>query len=312
MKAEVIAHSVTDLSIEMVTWELECPRFIWAEMLTHGRLSKNASSSRAIPNKRLTQDILDHTAMPVFWGGNKPGMQAGEEIDAQVQDPITGEMLSREDAWKRAASYGVAWARAFHEAGYHKQLSNRLCENLGHIRAVVSGTELENFFNLRCHPDAQPEINALARMMRSSLRKSEPRLLKNEEWHLPYVTLEDRQKLVKIVLQSDKLKGATITQVAEIANGLARLVSAARCARVSYKTFHGTTSTLEEDLKLCRQLALSVPGHWSPFQHQAKPDFLIDGKWAHPEMRGNLIGMQRSRELFEANHAEMVELLESF
>ena len=98
MKAEVIAHSVTDLSIEMVTWELECPRFIWAEMLTHGRLSKNASSSRAIPNKRLTQDILDHTAMPVFWGGNKPGMQTGEEIDAQVQDPITGEMLSREDA----------------------------------------------------------------------------------------------------------------------------------------------------------------------------------------------------------------------
>lgn len=310
MKAEVLSHSISDVGVELITWTVECPRFIWAEMLTHGRLGKNASSSRAIPNKRLTQDILDNTAMPVYWGSNKSGMQAGEEIDNPVQDPITGEMLPREEAWKRAASYGVAWARAFHEAGYHKQLSNRLCENLGHIRAVISATEVDNFFNLRCHPDAQPEINKLACMMRRTMRNSVPKALAVGEWHLPYVSKEDKEALAKRVVAHPSTQGLSVTAIAEVANGLARLVSAARCARVSYKTFHGNTSTLEEDLKLCRQLALSVPGHWSPFQHQGTPDVLVNGKWEHPELFGNFVGMKRSRELFEADHAGMVKLLE--
>lgn len=310
MKANLIRHSVSPFNVQIMTWEIEMPRFVWSEMQTHGRLGKNASSSRAIPVGRLTQDILDNTAMPVFWGSKKRGMQAGEEIDTPVTDPITGEVLSREEAWKRAASYGVAWARAFDEAGYHKQLANRLCENLGHIRAVITATEVDNFFDLRCHPDAQPEIQKIARMMRSSMKASVPDKLEIGEWHLPYISQDDVKRLVNIAVTAPSMKGKSISEITETARGLARLVSAARCARVSYKTFHGNVSRLDEDLELCKKLALTVPGHWSPFQHQGTPDTLKDGKWEHPEMFGNFVGMMRSRELFEADMNGMKKLTE--
>src|SRR5688500_8580890 len=46
-------------------------------------LSRNASSSRAIPVEKLIQDILDDPAEPLFWGKNIAGMQAREELSAE-------------------------------------------------------------------------------------------------------------------------------------------------------------------------------------------------------------------------------------
>ena len=55
------------------------PRFIHAEFMTHRQFSRNASSSRAVPIGRVIQEVMDDTAMPVSWGKNQPGMQAGDK-----------------------------------------------------------------------------------------------------------------------------------------------------------------------------------------------------------------------------------------
>jgi thymidylate synthase ThyX len=46
--AKIIAHSITEDGKEIITWELEYPRFIHAEFMTHRLFSRNAASSRAI------------------------------------------------------------------------------------------------------------------------------------------------------------------------------------------------------------------------------------------------------------------------
>lgn len=300
-KTDFFVVESIDLVGEEMTYDLEIagefPNFFADGIVVHN--SRNASSSRAIPNKKLTQDILDNTAMPVFWGGNQSGMQAGDEINALVQCPITGELLSREEAWRRAAASGVAWARAFSAAGYHKQLSNRLCENLGHIRAVITATEVDGFYNLRCHEDAQPEIQKLATLMRNAHYRSKPVKIGADGWHLPYVTPEDIAELTRIV--SKKMEGdhSDFLLIIQKVNLLARMVSAARCARVSYKTFHGVTSTLKEDLALCSKLIGSEPGHWSPFEHQATPQILYKDEYLGKEFSGNFVGWSQSRKMIE-------------
>lgn len=206
--------------------------------------SRNASSSRAIPVKRLLDDIYLDPALPIHWGKNRPGMQAREEHEAYVKDPYTGEMLHREAAWGRARAAQLLWAQAFDEAGYHKQVVNRRAENDGHINVVVTATEWANFFKLRLHPDAQPEINELARVMKEAMDTSPQHV---SDIHLPYVRLEERKFHPFEVLAK---------------------LSSARCARVSYLTHEGKAPDFDADMKLAEQLLSSE--HMSPFEHAAR------------------------------------------
>lgn len=68
---------------------LRYPRFIHAEFMTHRAFSRNAASSRAIPVKKMIDDILADTAMPIHWGANQKGMQADQECDAKIDLEVT-------------------------------------------------------------------------------------------------------------------------------------------------------------------------------------------------------------------------------
>ena len=46
--AKMVAHSIAN-AIPIMTMELQYPRFIHSEFMTHRMFSRNASSSRAIP-----------------------------------------------------------------------------------------------------------------------------------------------------------------------------------------------------------------------------------------------------------------------
>jgi thymidylate synthase ThyX len=278
--AKVICDSISTDGIRLSTLQLRYPKFIHAEFMTHRVFSRNASSSRAIPVERLIKDVMNDPAYPTSFGRNKRGMQAGEEIDELIEYDGLGKLSCRE-VWDLAREDAVGSAKIFARAGVHKQVVNRLLEPFCHINVVVTATEWDNFLALRCHPDAQPEMQDLAMKMREALNASDPQLLRQGEWHLPYAPSDDGC--------GHKIKWDEILDNVVIAIQ----VSVARCARVSYLTQDGRIPTIEEDLALYDRLVGSRPLHASPAEHQATPDPMEE----RPDLHGNLRGWCQFRKM---------------
>ena len=257
ISAKIIKDSISaNTQTRLVTMELEYHRYIHSEFMTHRVFSRNASSSRAIPVEKLLKQVHDDPMIPVHWGSNKPGMQAGEEL-------TNTELLEVRGLWLQAASNTAAIVDSMQKLGLHKQVANRLLEPFLSIKVVVTSTEWDNFFHLRNHKDAQPEIQELARCMKEAMDNSTPETLEFGEWHLPYVSDEE----MSIMDMEDAIRA-----------------SAARCARVSYLNHDKTECTLAGDIKLFNMLAIRPyddgkghtmdkddPVHLSPLEHQASP-----------------------------------------
>ena len=251
--AKIIADSISDAGDRLTTLQLIYPRFIHAEFLTHRLFSRNASSSRAIPVAKMIEMVRNNPAMPIHWGQNQAGMQAAAELN--VPQKYVAQVR-----WREAAQQAARIAEEMMELGLHKQVANRILEPFQHIQVVLTATEFSNWEELRAHPDAQPEIQDLARQIQSVMAGSTPKLLEHGEWHLPYVT-DDTWANINEFCHNDQ----------EEAVELARKVSAARCCRVSYLKHDGTKSSIADDLDLCEKLAGARPIHASPFEHQGTP-----------------------------------------
>ncbi len=253
ISAKVIADSISVLDERLTTFVLTYPRFIHSEVLTHRVLSRNASSSRAIPVAKMMAAIRDNPAVPEFWGANQAGMQAAVELSDYYDDETyrdTGSYLSpRERAkerWIRARDEALASVALFEQIGLHKQIANRVLEPWMHITVICTATDWENFYWLRTDKAAQPEFRILAERMLIAHNASEPVTLEIGQWHLPFVKPEEGFNLED-----------------------ARKASVARTARVSYNNHDGTAPDLAKDVELHDRLA--VGGHMSPFEHQATP-----------------------------------------
>lgn len=269
--AKIIEDSISYTNKRITTFQLMYPRMIHSELMTHRVFSRNASSSRAIPVKKMIDMVRTEPAMPIHWGKNQPGMQANEQL--------TGFEGERAKAlWLSAACNAADIAERMDKLGLHKQVANRILEPFQHIHVVLTATEFSNWFDLRAHPDAQPEIQELAIQMRALIGESIPYVLKKGEWHLPYVTREERNdQFFKDPAHIEDL----------------RKISAARCCRVSYLKHDGTVATIHNDIELCNKLAGSIPIHASPFEHQATP---LDDPNEHS---GNFIGWKQYRKDIE-------------
>ncbi len=283
INAKIICDSINEYGNRLTTFQLRYPRFIHAEFMTHRMFSRNASSSRAIPVAKLIEDIERDPVYPSFWGKNQTGMQAVEECNMLVDIDGFG-LLTREEAWNKARESAITFAKAFAYSGYHKQIVNRLLEPFSHINVVVTATDYENFYSLRRHKDAQPEIKLLADAMWEAQQTSvvTTKLFHNE-WHLPYITDED---WTAMSIPYDQI------------NEILLRVSVARCARVSYLTHEGKEPNIIDDLKLYDRLVGSIPLHASPAEHQARPDRIICNNpltWKNPELHGNLNGWVQYR-----------------
>lgn len=273
------------------TMVLRYPRIIHAELLTHRVFSRNSASSRAIPVEKMIQSVLDDPFVPLFWGSEQRGMQAGDECDNYVDvfvpckpsggtdypgwlnltpemvddtdQPVTLEnaaCVHRVGAWLAARDQAVIAARNFAKAGYHKQIANRLLEPFSHITIVLTSTEWDNFFALRDHPDAEPHMRMLAQAIRSARDGADVQELSAGQWHLPFVSEEE-----KVAIWLDDLGGPPAGW--NILHHVQKL-SVARCASVSYKTVEGFDMTPERANGIYAKLIEG--GHWSPFEHQAQ------------------------------------------
>jgi thymidylate synthase ThyX len=237
--AKIIADTVNEYGARITTFEVVAPRFLLAEVNTHRVIAKSAASSRAIPVEKRIAMVTDAPFVPLAFGKNKPGMQADENLDD----------LKNEEArllWLAAAKSAAVYAKGLADLGVHKQHANRLLEPFVYYTGVMTSTEWSNFFTLRTHPDAQPEFRELAVIMKTLYDTNRPT---KAGVHLPYVDLSTQ-------MTTDP--------------ATCRMISAARCARVSYKTYDGKVSTPEKDIELCGDLIKA--GHLSPFDHPATSD----------------------------------------
>lgn len=290
-KAEIIADSISQCNQRVTTFVCRYPRFIHSELMTHRVFSRNASSSRAIPVDKMIQAVIDDPAQPVFWGKNQAGMQAAEELDNMIprHDAIFSvsgrprelvritDRQQAETLWLEARNAAVEQARRLQALGVHKQIVNRIIEPWAHITVVITATYWSNFFALRVHPAAQPEFQALARMMLQEYVKSVPVERKANEWHFPFIKDEERDVYCERML----LK-----------------LCVARCARVSYLNHEGTFD-IQKDAALHDSLRTS--GHMSPFEH---PCQAMDGR---PARIGNFYGWSQYRKHLDNEYIEAID-----
>ena len=263
--AKIVEDSINEKGDRLITYELQFWRPILAEVNTHKVLSKSAGSSRAIPLKRRLKQVRENPALPIHWGSNQPGMQARAELTG-------ARRWAAHRVWDFHRYVTIGCAMALDKIGLHKQVGNRLMEVYVWQKYLVSGTQWENFFRQRDHEDAQPEFAAVARCMNEARNSSEPKLLRAGEWHLPYVSEEERKSFSNEDL---------IT------------FSMARCARTSFEKYDGGDPDWDADRRTAERLKTARPPHFSPSEHQATPiyDLLQDGK--------NYVGWQQYRDVME-------------
>lgn len=255
ISAVVIQDSITPSGKRITTFELEYPRFIHSEFMTHRLFSRNSASSRAIPIKTMNDNILNNPAQPIHWGKNQSGMQAKEELD------FATKVLAQHE-WGLAMRDAVRHSQQLDFFKAHKQLSNRLTEPFQHMKVVLTATEFANWVWLRDHPDAQPEIRELAKEMGVSYDHSTPVQLQPGEWHLPYVNhVRDDNGVMKYYVSSAE-------EITWLSIDEAKMISASCCAQVSYRKFD---DTLEKAKTVFDRLINSEPVHASPVEHQATP-----------------------------------------
>lgn len=255
VSAKVVADSLFG-DTRLITLEVELHRFILPEVNTHKALSRNYQSSRAVPVLRQLQQIVDEPAMPVYYGKNQSGMQAGDELEGEELELARKAILLMRDAC-------VEGVKFLHALGLSKQTANRYVEPWMYTKGVVTATKKgwDAVFRLRLHEAAQPEFKVLCEHINKAISESVPNQLEEGELHLPYAN-----------------EGALLSKKERV------MISASCVAQVSYRRLD---DSLEKARDVYDKLNLPVngvrpeePEHYSPAEHiaiAAKNDGKLSG-----------------------------------
>ena len=305
IKAEIVGHSLSPQGDELISVLCTFPRIILSEMNTHRMLSKNTSSSRAIPFNKMVESVQNDPFIPIAWQKEHKGMQGSEYIteDVFINEAKSNWLAARDNAIE-SASYLNKTCQVT------KQLCNRLLEPFMWTTMLITGSKegWDNFFSLRCpsytianlidgddivfkskkdflkeldyepiYPDSdldwlklnkgQAEIHmmALAEAIYDAVNESTPKQLKAGEWHISFGDDFDIDKVAELYYEIIN-NDRPYPHISSIEETKIK-ISTARCARLSYMTFDGEID-YEKDLKLHNTLLESQ--HMSPMEHCAR------------------------------------------
>lgn len=270
------------------TFELTYPRYIHSEFMTHRVFSRNASSSRAIPVKRMIEQVRNNPVIPPKVFMNQKGMVGETEADVVTATEFYA-------LWGEAAESACKTAEMMERLGIHKQHVNRILEPFQFIKVIVTATEWCNFFILRLAPDAQPEIRQLARVIYDEMDRYRNKEVGVLEVSIPRKDCPDIFALtgadkVHTIVSLPYITDEDIKEIGKYNYRQLMKISAARCARVSYNNHDGSNPDLEKDMKLYDRLYDGR--HMSPMEHTCIQD---------PDYRkyANLTGWKSLRYLVE-------------
>ncbi len=266
--AKILLDSVSKHGHRLTTFECTFPRIILAEWNTHRMFARNSASSRAIPVEKMIRMVVENPYVPTVWGKNQKGMQAAEEI-------LGEDAVRCEKAWLLARDRAVEQASALLEIGVHKQTTNRLLEPFMWHVVINTATDYSNFYGLRDHKDAHPDIHIIASLMREVHRASIPKLLEGDRWHTPYA--EENEEF-----------GSSMKEI-----------TSGRCARVSHLTHDGKKDPAS-DVFLHDRLLSS--GHMSPLEHAARP--MNDEEYEHLFRQPKLVWVAQEKRFIQDTDPE--------
>lgn len=304
IEAKIIADSIGPNKQRITSMILTYPRFIHSELMTHRMFSRNSASSRAIPFEKMVKMVQKDPCIPIAWQKDHKGMQGTEYITN-----LDARVCERE--WIDASKFAVQQAKKLQGSKWlsegtsvTKQLCNRLLEPFMWHTVLVTATEWDNFFELRC-----PFYRVLGAKNDPFNLRFDHRSKKDleEAYGAPDVVVAARKKGENeyFAWQSLNLSQAEIHIQAlaeamwdainestpkELQGGEWHIpfgdnidenllnsyddfdnqkikISTARCARLSYMTFEGKID-YEKDIALHDQLLTN--GHMSPFEHCAR------------------------------------------
>lgn len=188
---------------------------------------------------------------------------------------------------------------------YYRAFSRNYIIEENIVIIILTATEFDNFFKLRCDENAQYGIRRIADLMYEAYHAYDKVIdkeklalnrgfialkdgyswdaipineLKVGEWHCPLTSEKDID-----LIYTEKLENHEHRTVASLlfhkygiqiynqgVKEVLKMISVARCARVSYLT-HENKRSIAADLELFKKLRTS--GHYSPFEHVATPSF---------------------------------------
>lgn len=265
---KVLASTYNPVSkTKMISFLVDFPTVLLAELRTHRILTQgslyehvelndfnlSANSARAIPASNYLEKVLNHPFIPI-WTKQQKGMSGGE-LDPKIGEEATSLWLSNLE--NPVYNNDTAWTyRMISELKIHKQNVNRLLAPYAWTTCIISGTEWDNFWNLRLSPDTQPEFREIALMLK--------KLYDNADWsknkyHIPFQDIIENnytQSLIDIGLKVESEEWYRYLMK----------ISASMCAKLSYDT-QNKEDTLEKHLERADMLIKNK--HWEPFSHQA-------------------------------------------
>jgi hypothetical protein len=321
-EAKIIADSICN-DHRLTTMQLTHPRIVHSEFNTHCAFARNASSSRAIPFKKTVQKVMEDPFIPEHWGINQSGMQANEELTGIKREKAIAKWLEARDEAVRIASEmasqkclicngeGIIESDCCICEGtglglnVHKQIVNRLIEPWSWITVCVTGDShaWSNYFALRCHPDAQPEIQKQAYMAQKEYFTSTPQIIKPGEWHTPYIRKGEYTDIFNWLGKQIGVNAVSPSLCDAIIQ-----ISVGRCARTSYLTQEGIRD-YNEDINLYNRLRYHVPLHASPFEHVcvAEGDDVRHGKYIGWKAYRHMLDGEYVTD-FKPNHPDLINM----
>jgi thymidylate synthase ThyX len=300
IQAKIIADSINPFGHRITTMVVTMPRIVLSEFNTHRMFSRNSASSRAIPFEKMVKSVKENPFIPIAWQKDHKGMQGTEYLtgDFEIQEAIATWLITRDKA--------VHEAKNLNRIGATKQLCNRLLEPFMYHTVIVTATEWENFFKLRCpkyhieNIDKQQYFRSKKDAEQYCMEKGENIGMTNLDW----LQLNESQAEIHIQAVAEAMWDAYNESTPKQleagewhipfgdnipyfeSNKLWKLlnkeksddnpqtevkvkIATARCARVSYTVIgENKEHDYEADIKLHDKLMSS--GHWSPFEHCAK------------------------------------------
>lgn len=231
IKAEVLlaTRHAEKSKTGLITIVLEVPYYVWVEFLTHRRISKNATSNRAMKMERNVD--MGYYIPDVFY-------TQGEGM-ASSRIPVENQAKALE-TWKMVWGYAVASFNGLTQLGVSREQASRVLPAFKMMKGIATGTEdaWTKFLELRDNPLADVAMQDFASKVKTAILNAEWRI---DYRHIPYLSGVQNSAFYPF----DKLA----------------LECAARIARVSYDKAGSGKSDYELGKRLLQNKHMSCFDH---------------------------------------------------